>query len=71
MISLMFTKWEYPLWDSIGATGKITKYNLWYLLMMSGQVKVDKNQISFATDTKDIGFIEEHSEVLLPAASDN
>jgi hypothetical protein len=71
MINVMFAKWEYPLWEGISATGKIAKYNLWYLLMMSGQVKFDKTQITFITSNEDIGFENVDSDVPIPTADEN
>lgn len=44
-VNIMFSKWEHPLWEPISGLTKISKYNLWYLLLMSGEVKVDKNTV--------------------------
>lgn len=55
-VNVMFGKWEYPLWEPISGVGKITKYNIWYLLMMSGEIAVNKNEITFKTLNADIGF---------------
>ncbi len=55
-VNVMFGKWEYPLWEPISGVGKITKYNLWYLLLMSGEVVADENRITFKTTNSDIGF---------------
>ncbi len=70
-INVMFGKWEYPLWDPISGVGKITKYNLWYLLMMSGEIEIHKEDISFKTSNADIGFEEKYHVHQIPESSQN
>jgi len=65
-VNVMFGKWEYPLWEPISGVGKITKYNLWYLLLMSGEVVVDENLITFKTKNSDIGFETQNQVYKVP-----
>ena len=67
----MFGKWEYPLWAPISGLGKITKYNIWYLMLMSGEVSVNKNEIMFKTSNADIGFEEKYHVHRIPESSKN
>jgi hypothetical protein len=55
-VNVMFGKWDYPLWEPVSGVGKITKYNLWYLLIMSGDVEIGKDLITFKASNSDIGF---------------
>jgi hypothetical protein len=57
-VNVMFGKWDYPLWEPVSGIGKITKYNLWYLLIMSGDVKIGKDLITFKASNSDLGFVD-------------
>jgi hypothetical protein len=70
-VNVMFGKWEYPLWEPISGLGKITKYNIWYLMMMSGEVNVKKNEIMFKSSNADIGFEEKYHIQKIPELSQN
>jgi hypothetical protein len=70
-VSVMFGKWEYPLWAPISGLGKITKYNIWYLMLMSGEVSVNKNEIIFKTSNADIGYEEKNHVHRIPESSKN
>lgn len=70
-VNVMFGKWEYPLWEPVSGLGKITKYNIWYLMMMSGEVNVNKNEIMFKSSNADIGFEEKYRVHKIPESSNN
>jgi len=55
-VKVMFGKWDYPLWEPVSGVGKITKYNLWYLLIMSGDIEIGKDLITFKASNSDIGL---------------
>ncbi len=65
VVKVKFQRWEYPTWnEGFHSAGKIIKYHIWYLMLMSGEIEITQEAITFRTIPEDLGYQSSQTPII-------